>query len=241
MTPAVVTASITPAPAGAGRTRLLVALVLLLLVAAPLIALGALVLDQRPTAANALAASTTMDAANALFASGQADLAAQAYAQLIAQGHGGKALRYNLGIAHLEAGNAEQAVDALRTAQRIFPRDGAIRSALADAQALQRSSAALDGAALDGAALDGAALDGAAAETAAAIAQPASGILAQLRLEWISATEAAFAALLFWTLLAALLLVAITAPARSGRRTGALLAALLPGAGLAFALLLLTV
>ncbi len=235
MTPAMVTA----APAQGMRKKLLLALVVLLLIAAPLAALGALALQQRPGNAATTSASTTMQAANALFTTGQYDLAAQAYAQLVAQGHGGRALLHNLGVAQLEAGNAAAAVSALSAAQRAYPRDVNIRSALADAERLARSTAA------PLVAPEGAE---AGAEPLTAVTpfdeqSPAAapGRLAQVRLEWLSGTELAIIALLLWTACAAMLLLAITAAPNSGRRQGAIVAAMLLAAVLVVALWLLTI
>ena len=220
------------APGARARARLLLALVALLLLAAPLLAVGTLALQQRPRAGDAAGAAISMEAANALYAAGQYDVAAQAYAQLLAQGYGGRALLYNQGVAYLQAGAAVEAVDALQAAQRAFPRDVAMRSALADAQRLARVAAPLDGPATT---------DAFASPSPAAPIQRDAGPLAQVRTQWLSATESALIALLLWSLLAALLLVARTAPRRSGRRTTALFLATSAGVALVFALLLLTV
>ncbi len=87
--------------------RLTLALVVILLLAAPLGALGGYLLGQRTAAggANAASGGATMEAANALYNSGQYGIAAQAYQQLVDQGYGGRALLYNRGIAQLEAGD----------------------------------------------------------------------------------------------------------------------------------------
>ncbi len=226
-----------PQPAANGaaaraNTRLSLALVVLLLIAAPLLAVGTLLLQQRPRAADAAGAAISMEAANALYAAGQYDVAAQAYAQLLAQGYGGRALLYNQGVAYLQAGAAVEAVEALQAAQRAYPRDEVMRSALADAQRLARVTATLDGPA---------STDAEASPAPAAVAPRDAGLLAQVRLQWLSVTESALLALLLWSLLAALLLVALTAPRRSGRRGAALFLAASAGVALVFALLLLTV
>lgn len=233
MTPALSTRPIAPAPAPSpaqgAHTRLLMALAVFLLLAAPLAAFVGLALQQRPSGGDA---SMTMEAANALYNAGQFEVAAQAYQQLVAQGQGGRALLYNLGVAHLEAGSAAEAVDALRIAQRAYPRAVDIRSALADAERLTRSSAPPD------VQVDASAPAPVGAQASAA---NAASRLEQVRLHWLSATEVALSALLLWALLAGLLLIAYTAPRRSGRRRIAAVAAVLVGAALVFALLLLTV
>jgi tetratricopeptide (TPR) repeat protein len=239
MTPAFAPQSTPSANAQTGRTRLVLALVVLLLVAAPLVAFGVLAAQQRPRDAAAASAAMTMEAANALYASGQYDLAAQAYAQLVAQGHGGLALRYNLGVALLEAGDATAAVEALQTAQRAYPRDVTIRRTLVDAERLARGALALD--TLDDVAAPDAPDAAAPIPLEPQLAAEAPGLLAEVRLQWLSTTEVALLALLLWALLAALLLVAYTAAPRSGRRRFAVAGAVLLAGALLFALALLTV
>ncbi len=216
MTPALTTHQ---NPRNAGL-RLTLALVALLLLAVPVALVAETALQSRPNDAGP--ALITMEAANALYATGQYEVAAQAYQQLMEQGHGGRALLYNLSVAQLEAGFASDAVESLRTARRAYPRDADIRTALADAERMQRMALAPD----------------AQADAAAPAAK--AGILANIRLHWISATETAIAALLLWTLLAALLLIAYATPRGSGRRRLAGLSAIIAGGALVFALLLLT-
>ena len=181
-------------PATAPRSLRLLLSVLLLL--APLALLAGLLLDRFTGDEQAV---TTMVAANALYTGGQYDLAAQAYAQLQAQGLGGQALLYNHGQALLHAGRSAEAAAILEHARALYPREEAIRLALAEAQRMDAGQAA------------------AVPVDLVPAAVPLS-TLARLRTDWVAADELAAFALLLWTGCAALVLAAVRSPRRATRR-----------------------
>lgn len=203
-------------PAARRSPRSLGLLLSVLLLLAPVALLAGLLLDRFTGDEQAV---TTMVAANALYTGGQYDLAAQAYAQLQAQGRGGQALLYNHGLALLYAGRSAEADALLQRARALYPRDESIRLALAEARRMDAGQAAA-----------------APVELAPAV-MPVPG-LARLRADWVAADELAALALLLWTGCAALVLAAVRAPRLATRRLAAI-GAVAAGLLLSAALLLL--
>ena len=165
-----------------------------------------------------------MQAAGSLYARGEFALAAQAWQQLAEQGVGGTALNYNLGVAQLQAGELDGAVQTLRAARDRWPRNAEIRIALEEALRAQRVQ--VEGP--DGAPL---AADQPAPE------QPA-GAIARIKQRYVSRMELALGALLAWTLFAAMLVITLLAK-RSRARSGGGIGAALSGIALLFLLVTL--
>lgn len=197
-----------------------------LLLAAPLTLLLSLVL---PAGAGSEQPVTAMVAANALYAGGQFDLAAQAYAQLEAQGLGGQALLYNHGLALIEAGRAEEAIEALQRASAQYPRDDDIRAALAEAERLEAAQLQAQSAGPVAAAV---------APAGPEPAVPPRMLAERVRQSWLAADELAVLALLCWTGTAALLVTSMRA-AGTGTRSLAAAGAVLFGLLMIAALLLM--
>lgn len=181
-----------------GLTWLWAALVLL----APVAAAASLWLRQT---GGPIAAPEAMEAAQSLYNRGDVAMAAQGWQQLADQGVGGKALYYNLGIARLQLGEAARAVETLRAAQALWPRDVQIRTALEQAQQALRAQGASGG-----------------AGEATPKGLPAPTVAERFRQRYLSATELALAALVAWAFVSWMAVLALRARTRALRgRAGA--------------------
>ena len=129
------------------------------------------------------AAQTALLSAAQLYTQGDYALAAQAYSQLIDQGYANVELFYNRGLAYYQAGEPAAALESLRTAAALAPRDAQIRAALAQVEAASPP----------------------------ALTAPANGLVDQVNTvagRWLTRDEMALLALALWLVLTGLLLAA---------------------------------
>ena len=163
--------------------RLTKALLALMLIATLLTGVSGLLwaMPERSDVERSTAAAT--QAASQLYAQGEYALAAQAYSQLIDQGYGDVALFFNRGLAYHQAGETARGVASLREAAALAPRNEQIRAALAEVEA-----------AIPSAVIEATATEDSPLATA---------------MRWLTPNELATLALVFWMIIATLLLAAI--------------------------------
>lgn len=153
-------------------------------------------------------AALALEAAAGLYDAGQFPLAAQAIEQIVEQGADAPPVYFDLGIASLEAGEYERAVDALERAVAGEPRNAIFAETLdrARTQLAQQVTAA----------------------DATAVPQPTNA--ARVGLAWLrvlNANEMALVALAAWSLLAGFVCLALRKPRlRLAAYIGAALAAI---------------
>jgi len=82
------------------------------------------------TALRGAAATNAFDAANRLYEQGKFSEAAAAYENMTASGTATASVWFNLGNAHYKAGHLGRAIAAFRVAERLTPRDEALRANL---------------------------------------------------------------------------------------------------------------